>query len=135
MTLIATEYEEEIPKIIKHSGSDVSVFIFVDDIKAWCDENNVKGDKSDTTGKCLQNRDGKSHTVLIQKEIRSEEIENIKLAMVIRGSKKEDVAILDNYDTYLRHLVFHECAHAFNHEFTELECDNWAFEKLSTYEI
>ncbi len=47
----ALAYESEIPKLIKHSGADVSNFIITPNIQQWCDENGVDESKKVITCK------------------------------------------------------------------------------------
>ena len=67
---------------------------------------------------------------MFKESIRDDQINSIKTAMRLRGSNAKDVAGLNTEYKFIAHLVFHECAHVLDSSFSELECDQWAFNKL-----
>jgi hypothetical protein len=55
-------------------------------------------------------------------------------AMEISGLEKE-TEILDSRWSFLKHLLLHEIAHAIYPDFTELQCDVWAFDQMNKIKI
>jgi hypothetical protein len=50
--------------------------------------------------------------------------------MVERGIRPKDVELLKDDELFVKHLGFHECAHTIYLEYSDVDCDVWAFNKL-----
>jgi len=128
--------------VVKHKGmltalaskyvADLEKLRFVPDVGIEGEQLGAGSDVSTRTGKCLRNSTTGKHLILIAEKISASTKESIISGMMLRGSKSEDLELLDNDCNFIKHLVLHECAHANDSEFSELECDNWAFERLRT---
>ncbi len=104
--------------------------LIIPSIKEWCSTKGIIEQSEDRAGKCLLNRSTGKHLILIAKSISEDEKDSIIGAMSFHGSSEKDLEILADEWAFVKHLLLHECAHAFSSEFSEHQCDSWAFEKM-----
>ena len=129
------KYEREIELLVNSFGAYVKQVLIVPNIQSWCLANGVEESSLNRTGKCLQDDKTGKHLILLKREISESQKESIISAMELRGTNNEEIAQLCSPKAFVMHLVLHECAHALYDDFSELECDEWAFKRLREIEV
>ncbi|WP_273266425.1 hypothetical protein, partial [Flexistipes sinusarabici] len=81
-------------------------------------------------GKCLRNQESGKYLILLAAKITPDMFNSVISAIESRGYETE-VEVLNNPFRFLAHLLLHEVAHTKNENWSEQECDNWAFEELN----
>jgi len=104
-------------------------------IKEWCYSNGITETSEDRVGKCPRNQSTGKHLILLAETISYEEKESIIGAMSLHGTSSKDLEILADEWAFVKHLLLHEFAHAVNSEFSEHQCDCWAFDKMKEITI
>ena len=102
----------------------------VKSIQEWCVENGIEENNPFRTGKCLMNRETKEYKILLAQEITPEMQNSVISLMELRGYGTE-IEALKSPSNFLLHLLLHEIAHAKDSNWSEKECDYWAFEQLN----
>ncbi|MCP4104849.1 MAG: hypothetical protein GY749_04830, partial [Desulfobacteraceae bacterium] len=97
-------------------------------------EKGIDESNDNRTGKCLRNSETGLHLILLAEEIKPETISSIITAMDIKGLYDKTEKLNSSW-AFLKHLLLHEISHAINPNFSELECDNWAFEQMEKIAI
>lgn len=128
-TIKINEYLNEISAVVDAVGFELEGVEVVPSIKEWCAEKDIEENNLHRTGKCLVNRDTGKYLILLAEEIKAETISSIITAMDIKGLYDKTDSLNSSW-AFLKHLLLHELSHAINPEFSELECDNWAFEQM-----
>jgi hypothetical protein len=103
---------------------------FVASVSKEAERLGTQQEKPNLLGICLCNRTTGIPLILIALTISRNERDSVISGMYARRSKREDMDLLVEDTSFLKHLVLHECAHATSDSFSELECDDWAFERL-----
>jgi hypothetical protein len=124
------EYKKQLFEISGLFAPTVEEVLIVPSIKEWCLAKGITESSEDRAGKCLLNHSTGRHLILISEVITEDEKESIIGAMSFHGSAEEDLEILTDEWAFVKHLLLHECAHAFNKEFSEHQCDSWAFDRM-----
>jgi hypothetical protein len=128
--LVIAETLQELRVIARRFDPSIEL-AHVQSIQAWCKQNGVAESNPFRCGKTVQNTSTGVHTILLA-DVVTEAMRN----SVISGMQQspqlsyDDLALLDDPSTFLKHLLLHEVAHALDHQRTEEECDKWAFGQL-----
>jgi hypothetical protein len=103
----------------------------VSSIQGWCKGIGLREDNPFLCGKTVQDKTSGRHLVLLAEEITSEMQASVIAGMEFLGKlAPSDIEMLRDPNTFARHLLLHEVAHATGHSRTEEECDRWAFQQL-----
>jgi hypothetical protein len=106
-------------------------FEAVPNIQAWCKAIGMPEDNPFLCGKTVQRLETGCHLILLAARITPEMQASVISAMLFHGKLPPgEIALLANPQTFLKHLVLHEVAHAIGHSRSEEECDRWAFQQL-----
>ena len=108
--------------------------LVVESIQEWCKERKIEENNPFRTGKCLRNRETGKYLILLAAEITPDMCNSVISVMKLRGYG-EEVEVLYSAFPFLAHLLLHEVAHAKNENWSERECDSWAFEELNKIAI
>jgi hypothetical protein len=133
--ITTNRYKDRLLSIAASFDSIVDEIKIIPSIKDWCSSNGITETSEDRAGKCLRNQSSGKHIILLAETVSDEEKESIIGAMSFHGSSSKDLEILTDEWAFVKHLLLHECAHAFNREFSEYQCDCWAFDKMKAISI
>jgi hypothetical protein len=128
-TIKTNNYIKQIEAVLDAIGCELEAVEVVPNIHDWCVEHNIEESNFFRAGKCLRNKETGKHLILLAEEIKKETILSITAAMEIKGLFKKTESLNSSWD-FLKHLLLHEIAHSVHPEFSELECDTWAFEQI-----
>ena len=128
-TIITKEYLSLLIKVAHQYDLPLEGIEIVSSIQEWCKEIGIEEDNPFRAGKCLRNCETGKYKILLAEEITPEMQNSIIGAMSLRDYSLK-IEILENPKAFLIHLLLHELAHARNEEWSENECDRWAFEEL-----
>lgn len=128
-------YKEQLLNIAQLFDTFVEEIKIIPSIKEWCTTNGITETSENRAGKCLRNQSTGKHLILLSEIVSDDEKQSIIDAMSFHGSSSKELEILTDEWAFVKHLLLHECAHAFNHEFIEHQCDCWAFAKMKEIEI
>jgi len=126
-TINTSDYIGELKSLLHDQNIQIEDILSVEDIKAWCVERSIPETNPWRTGKCLRNSKTGDYLILMAARITTEMVNSILGAISTRGF---DTTELNNEDSFLIHLLFHEVGHAKNANWTESECNQFAFEEL-----
>jgi hypothetical protein len=130
------KYSEVVNGIAKRFPETVEQIEIVFSISDWCTAHKITDNSPFSPGRCFTNNTTGKHLILLSEFVSDDERQSILEAMVFRGSTRTDVETLENDDLlFVKHLVLHECAHAIHPEFSELDCDTWAFKELKDEKV
>jgi hypothetical protein len=126
------KYRDVIVSIVNSFPETIEKFEIVPSISDWCRLNEIedKNHSPFTAGMCLCNRKTKKYLILLVTKVLKDQKQSILDRIILGGSNTIDVALLKDDELFIRHLVFHECAHALFSDFEDPECDAWAFEQI-----
>jgi len=128
-----TKHSDRIANLISPFLGIIERMQIVPSITNWCKSNGIDDTSPFSPGRCLRNTESGKYLVLLSECVSDDEKQSIIDGMVYRGCTPIDTELLIDEWLFVMHLVLHECAHAFNPSFSELECDNWAFERMREY--
>jgi len=103
---------------------------FIANVSEESEKLGIQQSSPDLLGLCIRSKESGEHRILISQTIPRHKRDSVITGMYARGSRPEDIELPADDTNFLMHLVLHECAHATSSAFSELECDDWAFEKL-----
>ncbi len=129
------KYEDRLLRIAHLFDAFVDDMQIVPSIKEWCSNHGITENRGDRVGKCVRNQSNGKHLILISAVIYDDTKESIIGYMSCQGSSLDELESLADEWAFVKHLMLHECAHAFNSEFGEHQCDCWAFAKMKEIEL
>lgn len=132
-SIFTSEYMTVLQELISEIQIPIENVEVTPDIQAWCLKRKITENNPLLTGKCLKNNITDKHLILLRSEITVHMQRSIIRAISIRGFH-DKIKHLKTPQNFLTHLLFHELGHAKNHNWSESECDEWAFsmmEKMS----
>ncbi len=129
-----SQHIEKLVEIAKFFDFPLENVESVPSIQDWCEERGIEENNPFRTGKCLRNRETGNFKILIAKVITSEMQNSVIGAMKFKGYGVE-VEAIETPVLFLAHLLLHEVAHAKNENWSEKECDYWAFRELEKIAI
>ncbi len=133
-TIITNEHLVRLTEVARKFDSLLEDIEAVSNIQEWCEKRRIKENNPFRTGKCLKNRETGKYKILLAKEITPEMQSSVICAMECR-SYCEEINALKNPSVFLTHLLLHEIAHARNENWSEQECDSWAFKELEKISV
>ena len=129
------KYEDRLLRIARLFDAAIEDIQIVPSIKEWCSNHGITESRDDRVGKCVLNQSTGKHLILIAAVIYDDTKESIISYMSCQGSSSKELQSLAHEWRFVKHLLLHECAHAFNSKFSERECDSWAFDKMKEIDI
>jgi hypothetical protein len=132
MTIKTSLYKAKLEKIINYYVVSFEVLDIVPDIMKWSEEHRIEEDNPWRAGKCVRNLETGKYRILLAEEISYEMRRSIIGAMEIRGFS-DSADVLNDEEKFLVHLLLHEIAHALHNDWTEDDCDKWAFTELERH--
>jgi len=125
-----SKYKERLFSIARLFDAIVEDVIIVPSVKEWCSLRGITETSEDRAGKCVLNLSTGKHLILLATTISDDEKKSIIDAMSLHGFSLAELESLTDDWKFVKHLLLHECAHAFNSSFSERQCDCWAFDKI-----
>ncbi len=134
MTIKTNDHLAKLVEVAQQYEFPLESIEVVSSIIGWCKEQGIEEHNPFRTGKCLRNRETGNYKILLAEEITGEMQNSVISAMEVWGYDSE-IEVLYNDRKFLLHLLLHEVAHAKNDQWSENECDSWAFAELENIAI
>jgi len=120
-------YKNKLRKLIAIYNFPLQDILFLPNIQEWCEEYKIHENNPFRIAKILKNNETQQFLILISNYITDDMIDSVKSRMF--EMEVQTKALKTKFD-FLKHTILHELCHALNENFSEEECDKWAFQQM-----
>ncbi|WP_457571845.1 hypothetical protein [Desulfovulcanus sp.] len=121
------QYREQIMNLVNSFEICLEDVKIIDSIQQWCANNNIEEYSDARMGKTVRNSETGKYLILLSTEI---SLDDLDLILRFNTEFEKDLEMLKTDWDYIKHLTLHEIAHCIYENYSEEDCDKWAFEKM-----